>query len=36
LSLKDAGVGLSDVVRLDYYTTDVDGLMARCEIITTL
>jgi enamine deaminase RidA (YjgF/YER057c/UK114 family) len=33
--LKDAGVGLSDVVRLDYYTTDVDGLLARWEIITT-
>lgn len=33
--LKDAGVSLSDVVRLDYYTTDVDGLMARWEIITT-
>ena len=32
--LKDAGVGLSDVVRLDYYTTDVDGLLASWEIIT--
>jgi len=33
--LNDAGVGLSDVVRLNYYTTDVDGLMAVWEIINT-
>jgi enamine deaminase RidA (YjgF/YER057c/UK114 family) len=33
--LKDAGVGLSDVVRLNYYTTDVDGLMANWETIST-
>jgi enamine deaminase RidA (YjgF/YER057c/UK114 family) len=33
--LNEAGVGLSDVVRLDYYTTDVDGLLAKWEIIST-
>jgi 2-iminobutanoate/2-iminopropanoate deaminase len=26
--LKQAGFGLSDVVRLNYYTTDVDGFLA--------
>jgi enamine deaminase RidA (YjgF/YER057c/UK114 family) len=33
--LKEAGVGLSDVVRLNYFTTDVDGLLANWEIVST-
>jgi enamine deaminase RidA (YjgF/YER057c/UK114 family) len=28
LVLKQAGLGLTNVVRLNYYTTDVDGLLA--------
>lgn len=31
--LKDAGLGLAHVVRLNYYTTDVDGLFASFGII---
>ena len=29
--LRDAGMSLSDVVRLNYYTTDVDGFMPRAR-----
>lgn len=31
--LHQAGYGLSDVVRLDYYTTDADQLMANWDVI---
>jgi enamine deaminase RidA (YjgF/YER057c/UK114 family) len=32
--LKDAGFSLSDVVRLNYYTTDVDRFLAEFEAAT--
>jgi enamine deaminase RidA (YjgF/YER057c/UK114 family) len=31
--LQNAGCTLADVVRLNYYTTDVDGLMANGDVI---
>lgn len=31
--LQAAGYGLGDVVRLNYYTTDVDGLIANWDVI---
>ena len=31
--LRDAGMSLSDVVRLNYYTTDVDGFIAAGETL---
>ena len=33
--LKAAGIGLADVVRLNYYTTDVDALLANWDVIAT-
>ena len=33
--LQSAGFSLSDVVRLTYYTTDVDALLANYDVITT-
>jgi enamine deaminase RidA (YjgF/YER057c/UK114 family) len=33
--LINAGMGLSNVVRLNYYTTDVDGFFAAHDIILT-
>ena len=31
--LNNAGLNLSDVVRLNYYTTDVDGFMEAAEVL---
>jgi enamine deaminase RidA (YjgF/YER057c/UK114 family) len=33
--LAKAGLALSDVVRLNYYTTDVDGLFAAWEVVSS-
>lgn len=33
--LKEAGFSLSDVVRLNYYTTDVDKLFGSYEVLTS-
>ena len=30
--LREAGIGLSDVVRLNYYTTDVDAVFGVMEV----
>lgn len=32
--LRQSGCGLSNVVRLDYYTTDLDGFFAAMEVLT--
>src|SRR5947208_12723365 len=32
--LREAGLGLGDVVRLNYYTTDVDALFGAYDVIT--
>jgi enamine deaminase RidA (YjgF/YER057c/UK114 family) len=31
--LREAGMGLSDVVRLNYYTTDVDAFFGAMEVV---
>jgi enamine deaminase RidA (YjgF/YER057c/UK114 family) len=31
--LHQAGLGLADVVRLNYYTTDVDGFLATIDVV---
>ena len=31
--LRDAGMGLADVVRLNFYTTDVDAFLANAEVL---
>lgn len=33
--LREAGYTLADVTRLNYYTTDVDALLANWDVITT-
>jgi enamine deaminase RidA (YjgF/YER057c/UK114 family) len=33
--LREAGLGLSDVVRLNYYTTDVDRFFEAYEVVDT-
>ena len=33
--LRDAGMSLSNVVRLNYYTTDVDGFFAAYDVAKT-
>ena len=32
--LRASGCGLSDVVRLDYYTTDLDGFFAAIDVVS--
>jgi enamine deaminase RidA (YjgF/YER057c/UK114 family) len=31
--LRESGSGLSDVVRLNYYTTDIDGFFAAMDVV---
>jgi len=31
--LRESGMGLSDVVRLNYYTTDVDAFFGAMEVV---
>ena len=33
--LREAGLGLSDVVRLNYYTTDVDLFLEAFEVVAS-
>jgi enamine deaminase RidA (YjgF/YER057c/UK114 family) len=33
--LGEAGLGLSNVVRLNYYTTDIDALFESWEVVAT-
>jgi enamine deaminase RidA (YjgF/YER057c/UK114 family) len=33
---REAGMGLSDVVRLNYYTTDVDAFFGAMEVVARM
>jgi enamine deaminase RidA (YjgF/YER057c/UK114 family) len=34
--LRESGMGLSDVVRLNYYTTDVDAFFGAMEVVARM